>query len=302
MYLTVKEYLARNEDLLKNVPHFGECFSEFIKILDQIRLTSTNQRTSRTGIATDKKKRRQNLVSIALDTSRKLAAYAKMNDNLRLLYQVKISKSELEDKKDVDLKTQVEIIYHEAEARIDALQIYEVTPETQKIFREAISAFDEYFSKPRLGITERHQLTIHLSELMGKAYSVLLLIDIEMGIIMYEEPDFYTGYKTARKLVHTRTSKLALRATVKEAGKGTPIRGAIFTFIADGVQGGNEEKHHKSVKLVKKSAIQGGLRINNMKPDPYKVVVKKPGYKEKELTVTIEDGERCELKVEMEKL
>jgi uncharacterized membrane protein len=39
-----------------------------------------------------------------------------------------------------------------------------------------------------------------------------------------------------------------------------------------------------------------------MKAGTYKVVVSKPGYKEKEVTVSVADGERSDLKVEMEKV
>jgi hypothetical protein len=298
MYLAVSEYLTLNEGLLKSVHHFVDSFSEFRKILNQISLTSTNQRASRKGITTDKKKQRQNLVSIALNTSNILAAYAKFNADLRLFYQVHISKSDLEDMRDVDLKTRVEIIYKESEAYLKYLHDYGFTQDTLRTFREAISAFDEYYSKPRLGIIERHQLTLGLGELMSKAYSILLDIDIEMGIIMYEEPDFYSGYKTARKLVHTRTSKLALRAIVKESGSGKPVKGAIITFIPDGALGDIEVRHHV---LVKKSAVKGGFRVYNMKSGTYKMEVRKPGYKDKEVRVIIEDGERCELAVELEK-
>jgi uncharacterized membrane protein len=38
-----------------------------------------------------------------------------------------------------------------------------------------------------------------------------------------------------------------------------------------------------------------------MQPGTYKVVVKKPGYKVKEVTVSISGGERSDLKVELEK-
>lgn len=38
-----------------------------------------------------------------------------------------------------------------------------------------------------------------------------------------------------------------------------------------------------------------------MQPGNYKVIVQKPGYKEKEVTVSVADGERSELNVELEK-
>jgi hypothetical protein len=299
MYLVVTEFLTRNEDVMKNVPHFKESFSEFKNILDQIDLTRVNQGTSRKGIAEEKKKRRKNLISEASDTIRKLAAFAKVNDNLRLLTQVHLSKSELEDMRDVDLKSQVEIIYKEADSIIGELQVYHINPESQKIYREAIDAFDESLAKPRLGITEKSVATKQLSELMGKAYSLLLDIDIEIGIIMHKEVDFYNGYKSARKLVYTRAGRLQLRASVKELATGLPVKGAVFTFSPDGLPGGKNDRH---LKIVKKSARKGGLQIHNMPPGTYYVVINKPGYREKTTTGTVIHGERSEMVVELEKV
>jgi uncharacterized membrane protein len=38
-----------------------------------------------------------------------------------------------------------------------------------------------------------------------------------------------------------------------------------------------------------------------MQPGTYRVLVSKPGYKEKEVTVSVANGERSMLKVELEK-
>jgi uncharacterized membrane protein len=76
------------------------------------------------------------------------------------------------------------------------------------------------------------------------------------------------------------------------------VKGALFTFKPDGTKSalsaGNGE-------IVKKTADKGIFHIKNMPTGTYRVVVKKPGYKEKELSVDVSDGERSELKVELEK-
>jgi uncharacterized membrane protein len=53
--------------------------------------------------------------------------------------------------------------------------------------------------------------------------------------------------------------------------------------------------------MVKKTADKGSFHIKNMQAGTYKVLVSKPGYKEKEATVSVSDGERSELNVELEK-
>lgn len=54
-------------------------------------------------------------------------------------------------------------------------------------------------------------------------------------------------------------------------------------------------------KIIKRTAQKGSFYIRNMQPGTYKVVVKKPGYKTKEVVVSISSGERSDLKVELEK-
>jgi uncharacterized membrane protein len=53
--------------------------------------------------------------------------------------------------------------------------------------------------------------------------------------------------------------------------------------------------------MTKKTADKGSFHIKYMQPGTYRVIVRKPGYKEKEVTVSVADGERSELLVEMEK-
>jgi uncharacterized membrane protein len=54
-------------------------------------------------------------------------------------------------------------------------------------------------------------------------------------------------------------------------------------------------------EMVKKTAEKGSFHIKNMQAGTYKVVVNKPGYKDKEVSVSVADGERSELSVELEK-
>ena len=54
-------------------------------------------------------------------------------------------------------------------------------------------------------------------------------------------------------------------------------------------------------KMTKKTASKGSFQVRNMQAGTYKVSVQKPGYKDKEVTISISDGERSHLKVELER-
>jgi uncharacterized membrane protein len=99
-------------------------------------------------------------------------------------------------------------------------------------------------------------------------------------------------------LIDTGSGKIALKATVKELTSGEPVHAALFTFTheADKYSGGTGNG-----EVTKKTTKKGNFHIKNMKEGTYKVVVSKPGYKDKEVTVSVADDERSELNVELEK-
>jgi hypothetical protein len=93
------------------------------------------------------------------------------------------------------------------------------------------------------------------------------------------------------------SGKLALKATAIDLLSGDPVKGALFTFYPEGTNMAIPGK----AEIEKKTASKGIFHIKSMDAGTYKVVVSKPGYKEKEAVVSIADGERSELTVELEK-
>jgi uncharacterized membrane protein len=101
-------------------------------------------------------------------------------------------------------------------------------------------------------------------------------------------------------LLHTRGSPnaYALKASARELVSGEPVRGVLFSFRSNGLQGltGNGDG-----EIRKKTARKGSFNLKKMPAGTYKVVVSKPGYKDKETAVSVADGEMSELVVELEK-
>jgi hypothetical protein len=298
MYRSVVHYLNLKMEDARNLPYFMETFEKFSSLTELIEKTIQKQIVPRTGITLDKKNRRIILVDEILSNTRKLKLLAVVTDDTRLFNQVNLCKSAIEDQRDLDLKTFAEIIYKEVDAKIELHKEYGISAETQKSFREKIDAFFEMIMKPRTAIAGRSVETGQLADLMGKAYQTLLYIDAAMGTIEKDKPDLYLGYKIARKLVSTRAGKIALRATVKDALSGEPVRGAVLKFTVDGT---TVNKDNSRKPIVKESAKLGGIVIHNMAEGPYKVMVNKPGYEEKTETILIVKGERSELLVKLEK-
>ncbi|MDO9066546.1 MAG: carboxypeptidase-like regulatory domain-containing protein [Chloroflexota bacterium] len=299
MYSATRDFLVPNEAITINLPEFAQNFTVLQSTIREIQLISETQKEVRTGLAKDKKDVRNTLIALSADNSRKVFAFAKIAGNKTLMDSVSYSISDFQRMTDVDLKDYAENMYKKAEAIIGDLATYGITPETQKALGEAIKAHDAWMEKPRMGITEKRQATVRMGELFEIADTTLDKIDAIIEIVRITQSNFYVGYKTARRMVDFNTGVIALKATAVDIANGKPLNGAVFTFASDGTSFTGSEQ---PVTIRKKTAAKGSFHIRNMRAGAYKVVIKKTGYKVKEVTIDIPEGERSDLKVELEKV
>jgi len=298
MYLAVRNFVNANESVTKELPNFQESYTALLNTIGQIQTIAEMQKVDKKGLAIAKNKLKETLIIMAADNSRKISAFAKFTGDNKLLEEINFTESDFIRMTDVALKDYLQIIYDKAEANIGSLPEYGITPESQKVFIDTINSYNAILSTPRTGIAEKSKATKKLAVLFDSADAVVEDMDFAVGIIKLTKPDFYNGYTASRKLVDTSAGNLALKATATDLKSGKPVKGVLFTFKLDGAKansiGGNGE-------ISKKTAEKGSFYIKNMPAGTYKVVVKKPGYKEQEISVSVVGGERTELKVELEK-
>jgi hypothetical protein len=298
MYLAVRNFVSQNETIAKAIPKFSESYATLQNATNDIQLIGEIQGVDKSGVAIDKNKLKANLIAIAVKNSRKISAFAKFSNNDTLLSEVRYNESDLIRMQEVALKENCQIIYDRCQANIQSLTENGITPDTQKAFLDAITAFNNALETPRTKIGEKKKATEKLAILFDTADKAIELMDYAVGIVKDEQIDFVNAYKTNRKLVDTNAGYVSLRAKAIELTNGVPLKGVIFTFKPDGIKinltGGMTE-------IIKKTAEKGSFHLKNMPSGTYKVVVNKPGYKEKEVSVSVADGERSELTVELEK-
>jgi hypothetical protein len=298
MYLALRNFVSLNEEVAKLVPKFMESYGVLQSSTNEIQMIGERQGVDKTGIAIDKNKIKTKLIELALKNSRKIAALAKFNNNDTLLKEVRFNESDLLRGQEVKLLDNCKTIFDSGEANIASLAEHGITTETQKEFLETITAFNNALEMPRTGKGEKKKLTERLTVLFDTADKSIELMDYAVGIVEDEQVDFYNAYKTNRKLVDTNTGNVALKAKATELITGSPVRGVIFTFKPDSI---TPELTSGNGKVIKKTATKGSFQIKNMQAGTYKVLVHKPGYKDKEVSVSISDGERSDIKVELEK-
>jgi uncharacterized membrane protein len=198
-------------------------------------------------------------------------------------------------------------LYDRAQANLTALADYGIAEATQTALQNAIASFVHSIPKPRLGITEKKQSTIQLATNFEVADDALNNIDTIIDIIKVAQANFYNGYKNARKIVLTGTNSLTLKGFVTDATTGEPIKGVTLNFCpecaeptqkaaANGISAAKEE-----IVLTKKTAEKGGFNIKTLPEGIYRVTIKKNGYQEQVVTVTVNDGELGDLNVELMK-
>lgn len=299
MYLAVRNFVTINESVAILIPKFIASYGILLGATNEIQIIGERQGVDKTGVAIDKNKIKKKLIELALKNSRKIAALAKFNNNDTLLKEIRFNESDLLRGQEIRLRDNCKTIYDRGEANIASLAEHGITPESQKEFLDTLTAFNNVLEMPRTGKGEKKKLTERLTVLFDTADNAIEIMDYAVGIVKDEQVDFCNAYKTNRKLVDTNTRTVSLKAKATEVITGTPLRGVIFTFKQENISpdliGGNG-------KLVKKTATKGSFQVKNMQAGTYKVLIQKPGYKDKEVSVSISDGERSELVVEMEKV
>ena len=298
MYLALRNFVISNEGITKELPNFPESHATLLSTINQIQAIGEMQKVDKKGLAIAKNKLKETLITMAADNSRKISAFAKFTQNNTLLSETKFSESDFVRMTDVALKDYLQIIHDKAEANIGSLSEYGITPESQKAFMDTITAYNAVLSTPRTGIAEKSKATKKLAVLFDTADAAVVNMDFAVGIIKLTQPDFYNGYKTSRLLVDTSAGNLALKATATDLATGKPVKGVLFTFRLEGAKAAGSSGNGE---VTKKTAEKGSFYVKTMQPGTYKVVVSKPGYKGKEIIVSVSNGERSELNVELEK-
>jgi hypothetical protein len=296
MYLSIRNLITMFIGIIKKIPKFESAYAVLQNLTDQIQQVSELQGINKTGLAMDKNKLRKKLIDMTVKYSNKLSILAKSLNNDTMLKEVRLSPSSL-NLAGVTLRDKARVIYDKVEANISNLQDQEINADTQEKFLEVITAFNNALSTPRTGIAERRQSTQKLSSLFDAADDAIEILDLAMGSVKDEQPDFYNSYRSARKIVDINTGRVTLRGSAVDLISKEPLKGVIFSFR----HGSKTTGSNGNGEIVKKTAEKGSFRIRNMEAGTYSVLISKSGYKDKDISLDISDSERNEVKVELEK-
>ncbi len=300
MYLAAVDFCDLNTVITAPLPNFSINQTKLKTTCTKIHLISEELAADISGTTDDKNVLKENLVIRAADTARKLMAFARLSKNQKLLKEASFTETDLRRLPDTILCDTAKLIYDRAQTYLASLAEYLVTDETQAALLQSITDYTQALASPRVEKVSQVQATKQLAELFAAGDEALANMDAVVEIVRISQPNFYVGYKSARKVIESGNGKLAVMGTVTDALTNEPVRGVVISFWPDG--DGMKTAATGDASLVKKTAEKGGFKISSMPAGTYRVTLQKAGYAEQTLTVYVNNGELTVVDVQLAKV
>jgi hypothetical protein len=302
MQLTTAAFCTDNLSVVNTLPSFGNNLQILTNANTQIQTSAESQGTGTSGITWNKKQLRLNVNALASDSARKLTSFAILNDNFTLLGEVNYTESDFKRFSDIEARDHAQIVYNKANDNLPLLLDYTINPATQTALQNAIQSFSSVITAPRIGATAKSQATKQLVNLFKTAETALGKMDAAVELLRLTEPNFYNGYKSARKILNKGTGKLAVKGSVSDSKTGEPIKGVTVAFMPNGEPVATVQATNGQIILSKVTADKGGFNIKSIPAGTYHVSFKKAGYAEQIVTVNVNDGELTVVDTVLEKI
>jgi hypothetical protein len=299
MYEMVIDYLRKNDKILQGYPGYKEKYEAFLKLHDEIIAASKEQNEYSVRGSILKSQRRKELETKILDVSRKLKAYAMLENNNGILVNSSFPQWQVVRMKQFDLMAAAGNLIRIAQEHISKLEPYGITP---GILRNLNESHDDYYSlisEPRTNEVNSSVATKKIAGAFKEADETLEFIDLIAAIAGDSYPEFYSGYRFVRRQEKKGSVKMALKANAIDKATGEPVPNVQFIFtLTEPVK----QKTKKLYKVVKKTKKLGGLKIMHMPKGKYEVLAGKSGYREIKMTMVIKGSELVKLVAEMERM
>ncbi len=293
MYLNLRIFLLANPAILAKLPNASEFLAALDAAITQIQTNSEQRQLAGKGLVDNKSELKELLITLMMDGSAKMTAYAKYIRNTILQKEVKLSKNELDNVSGLDLVEVANVQYGIINTHLTETALYGLTADTQKQYRSAIDAFAAAIPQPRQAQMQGRENTELRDQGFDKADDAVDNLDSVVEIVKLSEPVFYAGYKNARKIIDQGSGSLQVKGTVSEAGTDKPIAGATLIFRLSG---------NTKVVLEKDTADKGGFMIKSLDEGIYEVTIVKVGFQTQKITAVVNWNDLCVLDVKLERV
>ena len=303
MYLAVEVVLTTFALVMAGFTKFAGFFTALQTEITQIRACDQEQMVDKTGIAVGKGQLKATVVTLIADLCRKLRAYATMENNQPLLSETDISESRIKRCPDNELLGFAQGICARGTEHLIALVPYGYTALNHAALEEAIASYQVSIPTPRIGTIDTRQSTLEMAQAFEETDEAIANIDILVEVLKLSKPEFYSTYKSARKIIDLGTGSLGVKGLITDSGTGEGLSNATVSFALEGSENGMRGLSGISGTpgIEKKSALKGGFNIKSLAQGVYSVTVKKYGYADQMTTLNVTSGELALLNVKMVK-
>jgi tetratricopeptide (TPR) repeat protein len=299
MYRMVRDYLNVHGDKLNDFPGFKEKCAVMLSKIEEIEGASRVQSEFTNKISFEKNSRRRELETKMVEISRKMAAYAILNDNNTLLANCSYTPWRVGRYTNIDLASQGGNLFNHATEYLENLAQYGITPELVESLQMAIDDYEKVIADPRTNDVNSSVATKKMAQAYKDADEALRFIDLAAKIAGDADPGFYSEYRSMRKQIKSGVVKMALKANAIDAVSRGPVENVSFTFTFIAPEKKNPKKKFQIVKKTKKL---GGLKIMHMPAGKYDVVARKAGYSDMEMEVVINPAGLVKIVAELGKV
>lgn len=267
-----------------NVP-FSAAVTQLETNIDTIENLRDQQDADITGVAQDKRNKRQTLEDNTFTVGSIIAFYASTINNRELLEKVNFKRSKLSAARDNELPGMSEQVHQEAVANAAPLVAFKLNAAMTTALRTAIDDFVNYISKPRAAQSEVAAATEQLPPVFDST-TALLEERIDGGMELYRtpNPDFYAQYHNARIIVNSPTLKRALDVHFVDDITSTPI--AHVKVNVDG-------------SIQRRSSALGNMRVQSLSEGGHSLTGSIPGYANVMQNFNVISGETTKIEVRL---
>ncbi len=294
MLRVLRMFFDRYIDTIQPIPHFTEISVALDTLVVGIDAASVKQISNQHGAGANKRLLKANLVRQCVHVAVKLTAYAALSNDEPLRYKIKTTPTELGRMREEELTAFGGILHDQGIQYLDRAFAYGLTPQNLSDLKEALRAFEEAVTEPRMARIAWKVATGNMADLFREVDEQLEKADLLMSILQFNEPEVYAAYKVARMLVDHAGPGLQMVVTVTDKESGLPLPGALCRLVQ------SDQPDHPV--LAKKSAARGGIFVKTLEGGNYRLSVALAGYQVDNREVVVTKGKFLRVGVELEKL
>ena len=201
MFLNVQDSLDNYSSIWSTIPILLQYKNELDELISRIVSISQDAQTY-LGVSEHKKKMKSTIALKLSTLSGTIQAYAAGTDNADLANSVKMSKTGIETTKDLDLDAITRNIVKIAQERLTDLANYGVTENMLTEILTSLEEFNGMIGKPR-SIRNSKFVALETAAQLFDECNDLLRNKTDKVMLMFRDsnPDFYSSYERARKIV-----------------------------------------------------------------------------------------------------